>query len=372
MSLLIAPIVITPTKALTPSHVKGLLWLDVLIRSTALVDEVTCLWNLRPYNVTAQTLEYWEYLDRTIGPSVDYSDWGELELSKPYVEMHARGAQGSFGALKPYKEAVEREGYLHPASRRLLEIWSGHLSRLAIQDHGLTRNDPPGLSIEEVMESLERHSLCLDHRKYGGPAYLDGTSEGLPLRQGITPEGHANYLLCVLRELLPMLPEHDRVLLVHDKEIEADYVLLERTLAEFGTEVSRLSIGRVPIDGKVRSSRFGGWERYMVDAMYEAATAEFDPAEFRLAMRLYFIAVLSRDSAQPLRLEVLHKQMRRARKLLASKEGNTDADELRTFVAGKQVDGGHVDPYRLTASLFEKHQPVPRQALLDAVFAQTD
>jgi hypothetical protein len=371
MGLLVAPIVITPTKALTPSHVKGLLWLDVLIRSTALVEDVTCLWNLRPYNVTAQTLEYWEYLDRTIGPSVDYSDWGELELSKPYVEMHATGAQGSFGALKPYREAVEGEGYVHPASKRLLEIWGDHLSQLAIEDHGLNRNDPPGLSVEEVMEALDRRSLCLDHRGYGGPAYLDGTAEGLPLRQGITPEGHANYLLCVLRELLPMLPEHDRVLLVHDKEIEADYVLLERILAEFGTEVSRLSIGRVPIDGKVQSSRFGGWERYMVDSMYEAAVAEFDPVEFHLAMRLYFIAVLSRDSAQPLRLEVLHKQLRRARKLLASEDEGTGAGELRSFVAGQRADDGHVDPYRLTASLFEKHRPVPRRALLDAVFTQT-
>src|SRR3954471_14734317 len=96
MSLLLAPIVITPTKALTPSHVKGLLWLDVLWRSTALVGEVTSLWNLRPYNVTAQTLEYWEYLDRTFGAETDYSEWSELELSKPYVEMHATGAQGLF------------------------------------------------------------------------------------------------------------------------------------------------------------------------------------------------------------------------------------------------------------------------------------
>jgi hypothetical protein len=371
VSLLVAPIVITPTKALTPSHVKGLLWLDVLTRGTALVEEVTCLWNLRPYNVTAQTLEYWEYLDRTLGPECDYSEWSELELSKPYVEMHATGAQGSFAALKPYREAVEEEGYLHPASRRLLEIWSDHLERLAVADHGLARNDPPGLSVEEVVEALRRRSFCLDHRRYGGPAYLDATAMGLPLRQGITPEGHANYLLCVLRQLLPMLPGHDRVLLVHDKEIEADYVLLERILTAFGADVARLSIGRVPIDGKVQSSRFGGWERYMVDALYEAATAEFDPAEFRLAMRLYFIAVLARDSPQPLRLEVLRKQLRRARRLLAG-EDRAGEEELRSFLTEQRNDGGYVDPYRLTASLFDKRPRSPRRALLDSVFVAGD
>lgn len=372
MRLLLAPIVITPTKALTPSHVKGLLWLDVLARGTALVDEVTCLWNLRPYNVTAQTLEYWEYLDRTYGPETDYSAWSELELSKPYVEMHATAAQGPFAALRPYREAVEEEGYLHPASRRLLEIWSGHLRRLAVADHGLARNEPPGLSVEQVVETLEGSSLCLDHRRYGGPFYLDASAAGLPLRQGITAEGHANYLLCVLRELLPMLPAHDRVLLVHDKEIEADYVLLERILTALGSEVSRLSIGRVPIDGKVQSSRFGGWERYMVDALYEAATAEFDADEFRLAMRLYFIAVLARDSPQPLRLEVLRKQLRRARRLLASEEGAFDPEELRSFLAGQRSDAGYVDPYRLTASLFDKRRRLPRRALLDSVFVPGD
>jgi len=368
MNLLVAPIVITPTKALTPSHVKGLLWLDVLCRSTSLLGDVTCLWNLRPYNVTAQTLEYWEYLDRTYGSDHDYSGSSELELSKPYVEMHATGAQGSSTALDPYREAVEETGYLHPASRRLVDIWTGHLGRLAIEDHGLARNDPPGLSVGEVVEALERHSLCLDHRGYGGPTYLDATPAGMPLRQAITPEGHGNYLLCVLRELLPLLPGHERVLLVHDKEIEADYVLLERILTEFGAEVSRLSIGRVPIDGKVRSSRFGGWERYTVDALYEAASAEFEPAEFQLAMRLYFIAVLARDSPQPLRLEVLRKQLRRARQLLASAEAPRGEEELKGFLA-EQAASGYVDPYRLTAALFDKRRPVPRRALLDSVFA---
>jgi hypothetical protein len=369
MRLLVAPIAITPTKALTPSHVKGLLWLDVLCRSTALVGEVTCNWNLRPYNVTAQTLEYWEYMDRTCGEDADYSQWSELELSRPYVEMHATQAQAPYPALRPYLEAVESDGYLHPASRRLLEIWDGHLKRLGIEDHGLTRNEPPGLSAEQVVEALERRSLCLDHRQYGGPAFLDATAAGLPLRQAVTGEGQANYLVCVLRELLPLLAGHDRVLLVHDKDIEADYVLLERVLAAFGADVSRLAIGRVPIDGKVQSSRFGGWERYMVDALYEAAIPEFAPEEFRLAMRLYFIAVLSRDSSLPLKLEVLRKQLLRARRLVAE-PADDHVPGLRDFLTARRVGGGHVDPYRLTVALLDKHRPAPRRQLLDAVFAQ--
>jgi hypothetical protein len=371
MRLLLAPIVITPTKALTPSHVKGLLWLDVLYKSTSKLFDVTCLWNLRPYNVTAQTLEYWEYLDRTLGQDVDYSAWNELELSKPYINMHANSEQGSLAALRPYLDAVESEGYLHPASQRLLEIWGGHLERLNVQDHGLRRNDPPGLTSDEVIEMLNERSLCIDHRGYGGPAFLDATSDGLPLRQAITSEGHANYLICVLRELLPMIDGHDHVLLVHDKEIEADYVLLDRVLSAFGARVSRLSIGRVPVDGKVQSSRYGGWESYMVDAIYEAVVPEFDPVEFWLAMRLYFIGVLTRDSPQPLNLEVLRKQLLRARRLIAAGDSAPEGDVLE-FLEDRLVDGSYVDPYRLTTSLFDKHRPAPKRALLDSVFLQAN
>lgn len=368
MKLLLAPIVITPTKALTPSHVKGLLWLDVLNRSTSQVCDVTYTWNLRPYNVTAQTLEYWEYLDRTLGSGVDYSSWTELELSKPYVTMHASNDRGAFAALSPYLEAVESDGYVHPASRRLLEIWEGHLGRLKVEDRGLWRNDPPGLSTREVIEALEERSLCIDHRRYGGPLLLDVTNEGLPLRQAITPDGHANYLVCVLRELLPQIDAHDRVLLVHDKEIEADYVLLERILSAFGASVERIAIGRVPLDGKVLSSRHGGWERYMVDALHEAAASEFDTAEFRLAMRLYFIAVLTRDSPQALDLEVLRKQHLRARRLLGSNEEDGGNEELHPFLDQRLTEAGYVDPYRLTVSLLDRHRPTPRRALLNSVF----
>jgi hypothetical protein len=358
--------VITPTKALTPSHVKGLLWLDVLYRGTSLLHDTSCLWNLRPYNVTAQTLGYWEYLDRTLGHDQDYCSWSELELSKPYIEMHAKGAPRSFAALRPYLEAVERDGYVHPASRRMLDIWKIHLSRLNVYDHGLARNDQPGLSVGDVIDALDDRSLLVDHRPYGGPAYLDATAHGLPLRQAITPEGHANYLVCVLRQLLPQIDEHDRVVLVHDKEIESDYVLLDRVLRRFGATVSRLSLGRVPIDGTVQSSRFGGWEAYMVDALYNAAMQEFSPEEFALAMRLYFVAVLTRDSPQTFRPDVLRKQLTRARRLLTSAADDAH-DDPRSFLRANLVDDCYVDPYRVTVSLFEKHRPVPVRALLDEI-----
>jgi len=43
--ILLAPIAITPTKPLTPSHVKALLWLDTLYKATARVHDVAYLYN---------------------------------------------------------------------------------------------------------------------------------------------------------------------------------------------------------------------------------------------------------------------------------------------------------------------------------------
>lgn len=368
MRLLLAPIVITPTKLLTPSHVKGLLWLDVLYKATRRLADVTYLWNLRPYNVTAQTLEYWEYLDRTLGDDADYSAWTDLELSAPYVRMHAERGQAPFAALRPYLEAVERDGYVHPASQRLIAIWQEQFRRLGLHDPGLAANDPPGMSVEEVVEALAARGLCLDHRRYGGPVYLDATAHGLPLRRAVGADGQANYLICSLRQLLPLVGDHDRILLVYDRELDADHVLLDRVLTAFGADVARLSLGRVPLDGAIASSRHGGWERHTVDALADRALGEFDAAAFGVGLRLYFIAVLARESPQSFRQEVLRKQLRRAAKLIEERPPPVAEEDFLGFLDSLRAGGGHVDPYRLTVSLVERHKPVPKGNLLDEVF----
>ncbi len=55
--VLVAPVTVTPTKPLNPSHLKGLLWVDALYKATTLVAEVDYRYSLTTYNVTAQTLE---------------------------------------------------------------------------------------------------------------------------------------------------------------------------------------------------------------------------------------------------------------------------------------------------------------------------
>lgn len=367
--ILLAPVVVTPTKLLTPSHVKAMLWLDVLFKSTSLLAQVTYLWNLRPYNVTAQTLQFWEYLDRTLGEDVDYSGWSELDLSMRYVRLHAEREQAPFAPLRPYLEAVERDGYVHPASRRLIAIWREHVRLLGLHDPGLDANDPPGQSVDEVIARLDERGLCLDHRRQGGPVFLDATAAGLPLRRAVTADGQANYLVCALRHLLPLIDHHDHVLLVFDRELEADYVLLDRLLTAFGARVTRLPIGRVPLNGSSASSRYGGWEQHTVDALREQALARFEPAAFLLGLRLYFIAVLARSSPQSFSADLLHKQCRRASRLLDADPVRVEEQPYRVFLTSKLTGGVYVDPYRLTVSLLQRHRTVPSGNMLDGVFA---
>ena len=62
--LALAPVTITPTKPLTPTHVKGLLSVDLIYKSTSALTEITYVWNARAANLTAQTVAFWAYVDR--------------------------------------------------------------------------------------------------------------------------------------------------------------------------------------------------------------------------------------------------------------------------------------------------------------------
>jgi hypothetical protein len=257
-----------------------------MYRATALIADTTYRYSNTTYNVTAQTLGYWEYLDRVLGDT-DYSGFTEDELGELYVRYQAEPERPSLAALRPYLRAVEETGWVHPASARLLELWTGHFARLGLYDPGLTVVQHPGLGLEETIEHLAARGLCLDCRRDDGPVYLDLTRYGSPLRQIVTRNGQPNYLAGALRELVPVACRYDETVLVHDRELTEDYVLLQRLVNVLGGNAVRDAVDRVPIDGVVRSSRFGGWLGHTVRDLLKAG-ADAEPAALRLGMRLYF------------------------------------------------------------------------------------
>ncbi|MEU1917718.1 hypothetical protein [Streptomyces massasporeus] len=62
--LVVAPVTITPTNPLTPTHVKGLLWTGILMEASALAGRVRLLWNDRMATLPTQSTAFWHYLDR--------------------------------------------------------------------------------------------------------------------------------------------------------------------------------------------------------------------------------------------------------------------------------------------------------------------
>jgi hypothetical protein len=350
--VVVAPVTITPTKPLTPTHVKGLLWTDVLFRATSLVAPSRLVWNPRLAHLTTQTTAFWEYLDRT-EPATDWSAEPEAGIGGRYVRFHRDKQAAGPRALDGYFERIEADGWMHPAARRMLDLWRHEFDLLGVTDPGLTEDRPLGWSAETALKALADRRMLIDHRRFGGPVYLDGARWGMPIRHLVGADGHANYLMPILRELLPMIRPDRVFLLLYDEGLAADYLLLDRVLTEFGGTVARLSLSRVAIDGAVRSSRYGGWTGSTL-ADISATRGSADEAAYRLGMRLYFVGVLDRRSRQSFRMDLLRRCVGRA-----ARGGGADAGDAPVRV----TPDGYVDPRRLTVELLGRRPKNPPKAV---------
>jgi hypothetical protein len=350
----VAPVTITPTKPLTPTHVKGLLWTDILVKASALVGRVRLLWNDRMATLTAQSTAFWHHLDR-IEPDTDWSRESTALIGERYVRFHAAGGKTDPRAIGAYLDRIDESGWIHPAGRRVLDLWRTELDLLGVGDLGLGDDRPLAAAADTTLEALAERGLLVDHRRFGGPVHLDGTRWGLPLRQLVGTDGHPNYLLSILRELIPAIGPGRVFLLVFDDGLAADYLLLDRVLAAFGGRSLRLAFSRVPIDGTILSSRYGGWSGTTLSDL-SAVSGSADRAAYRLGMRLYFAGMLHRRSAQSFHMPLLRRCVGRAARLLARTPADGDGRSLTAALSRYRDPSGYVDPYRLTTSLLG---PVP-------------
>jgi hypothetical protein len=347
-----------------------------MYRATAHVADVTYRSSHTTYHPTTQTVGFWEYLDRTVGDA-DYSGCTDEEIGRLYVRFRAEDHTVAYAALRPYLDAIEESGWVHPASRRMLDLWAQQYARLGLHDPGLREHQPPGMRVEEVIERLAEQGMCLDLREHGGPVFADATADGFALRAIVDPGGKVNYVGCALRELVPLAPQYDEVVLVYDRELEADYLLLDRVLTRLGAAVHRVALGRVPVDGRIASARHGTRPEHTVAALLAgtecgAGDRTGDDAVLRLGLRLYFIAMHGPGSHESFRPDLLPRWMAKARRLLAAPVGS-HAGELHgrcltEFLTAQRGAHTYVDPYRLTSRLLTRHRDAPVRAVLEQAY----
>jgi len=373
--VLLAPVTASPTKPLTPSHLKLLLSMDLLHRATATFADVTHVYHPVAHAGSRQVAGFWEYLDRC-HPGLDFGTRTEEEIGELYGEFH-RTERVPYAALEPVIRRAAA-GWTHPASARLLDLWEGHYRALGMLDPGLGRTGPDLMPAAELIDLLLGNDLCIDGRPFGAPVYLDATAAGLPLRIMVGADGHANYLVSTLGEIVPQLADHDQVVLAHDTEIRADYQTIAHVLTVLGAEVSRLEFPRVPLDGVARSTRFGGWQAYTVGSLSGPLVAEFGGPAFALGLRLYLVAGLGRTARESFDMRHLRRWVHRAGRLLAEHghrlrdpAGDPAGDASRPALAGALAALAgrlpYVDPYRLVTTLLRRDPAVPPADLLHVV-----
>jgi hypothetical protein len=343
--VLVAPVTVGPTKPLVPSHLKVLLSVDVLLRATATVAEVTHVYHPLGHAASRQVAGFWEYLDRC-HPGASFGSSSEEEIGELYGEFQ-RGEPVPYARLEPVVRRAAT-GWAHPASARLLDVWEEHYRTLGLLDPTMGRSGPPHMPAAELVDLLVRKDLCVDGRPLGAPVYLDATAAGLPLRVLVGADGQANYLMSTLCELVPLLADHDHVVLTHDPEIRADYRTVAHVLTALGAEVSLLEFTRIPLDGVARATRHGGWHGYTMGALAPPLVAEFGTTAFALGMRLYLLAGLGRVSRESFSVRHLRRWTHRAARLL---DGHTPRRGSPPDLAPPAGGRPFVDPSRVITTM---------------------
>ncbi|MDP2226450.1 MAG: hypothetical protein Q8J78_03115 [Moraxellaceae bacterium] len=288
MSILYAPVGITPTKPLTPSHIKGLLFFDCIQRLESLRSAGVVWHNRRPWDISLQTLRFWAYLDATL-PGQDYSQLGEADIGQQYMQCFQSGPTPAPRELEHYIQRIESEGYVHPSSVRILGLWQHVFEWLGLNKAVLVHSEPFAESQQDVLARLAKLGLLLDQRRCGGPVFLDLTDHGHALRSLVSEHGLPNYLMAILRDVWARAAHHTEVCLYHDIGVERDYLLLERLLKLSGITARRIAFNRVAVDGKVLSARQGGWHHFTATEILQRVAKDYSPAEIRLGFLLYFL-----------------------------------------------------------------------------------
>jgi hypothetical protein len=337
-----------------------LLWFDLLVRATGRVGSVTTLANRVTCDVTAQNLGFWHFLDTEVGADPDlYADKDGPWVAEQYLRYHAERFAAPPEVLEALRRRVEDEFWVHPASRRVLDLWGAQCELLGLERQALETWMPLSLTVDDVIDALADAGLALDTRAMGAGVYLDLTDHGVALRQLVNEHGVPNYVVHVLRELLAAGPKYDKVLFGIDMEARHDFDLIRRVLERFGVESISVPVDRVPLPGVTGTTRTGGWEDYTLERIIDRFVPQYGVPAFRLGMRMYYVLHVGRRGRSAFDLDMLERFIRRAAGAIrqldpGESNGAASGEFLRTLWHETLArDGVYIDPNRLLQALLK-------------------
>lgn len=325
MSLAYFPVGITPTKPLTPTHVRGLLHLDGLVRLHRRIAPVTIAHNRRLWDLSQQTLVFWDWLDKH-HQGADFTDVSDDQVGHLYVQCAKSGYKAPAADLRAQWRRTHDQGYVHPASQALLRTWLPQLDHIGVDASILLQSHRPTTNEGELLDTLASQGVLIDQREVGGGTYVDLSQQGAGLRQLISEEGVPNYLHGLLREAIALAHQRVHVALFCDTSVERDFLLVERILKGLGRRVTRVAFPRVLVNGLPLSYRQDGGF-YTLSSMLARDAGRHTQRETRLALRLLFLQMHGIKRAFDFSWDRLDRAYALARRTIAQLEGSRPLDD---------------------------------------------
>jgi hypothetical protein len=354
LNIAIVPVSITPTKPLLPSHFKSFIWLDILYKCLSHIHRVSVHNNQVLSYMNWQTLRFWNYLDEQF-PREDYSNRPEIWIGSNYVRCHQLAtAPIKAGVLyQAYKHQIEKEAYVHPSAIRLMEIWHGYLAMMRIDPILMGQNIPLPATSDEALSFLHQNNCLTSLESLGGETFMDFTEDGLPLRKLIDADGMENYLLGLIRSLMGISTTLNYVYLLCDDQLIPDFLLLEKLMNRCGVPATKISLGRVPLNGLVSSAKQGGWEQYLFEPFTEKYINRYANRVFALGMRLYFVCTLGKTAGRSFSFKELEDALNKAEQLYANMPEPVDNEVLEAFLLQATNKNGILNPYNVVKEILK-------------------
>ena len=327
----------SPLESLTNTTVKGLLWADLIQKSTSTVRACVAAC---PQVVSPETLGFWHYLDASSGHQ-PYSTLTSGSIHALESRFRAFPRQPSYEQLA-HRAGSACSGALPPVAQRNLHLLAETCELLGIS----VPAGPVVAPVEEVISRLVKHDLIQDDRNAGGPVWLDAQSWGKSLTPLMSVTGAPTYLAQVLQAVIPFVDAHEDMVALYPVQATKAYVLLQRVLQELGVRMHGIALAEVE-PAELVTEQMPAVERDVL----------------RLCLRHYFIGILGKTGRSTLEPEHLNRAVRRAERFLQRTQAAAQIAP-RDFLTPYEI----VDPYRLTTTLLARRSPYGISELVRALY----